>query len=288
MNHAHLRAFHAVASYQSFTKAATVLHLTQPTLSGQVKALETQYGVRLFERRGRVLELTELGRSLFEGTQRLFALEADLEQQLSAARELTTGELRVGADAPFHIIPLMAAFTRRYPGITISLAFGNSEQLLQGLRQRQYDLAVLPGLQDDSRFCAVPLRPDRLVVFVDRGHPWAGRRSIKLRELTTQRIILRETGSTTRAIFENTLREYDLQLTQVLEIGSREGVREAVAAGLGVGIVAESEFGTDNRVRALRVQDARLESIEYVVCLVKRRPARVVSAFFDMLPGAGK
>ena len=84
MNHTHLRAFHAVASYQSFTKAAAILHLTQPTLSDQVKALETQYGVRLFERRGRVLELTELGRALFEGTQRLFALEADLEQQLSA------------------------------------------------------------------------------------------------------------------------------------------------------------------------------------------------------------
>ena len=99
MNHAQLRAFHAVASEGSFTRAAVALHVTQPTLSGQVKALEESFGVRLFDRRGRKVMPTELGRELLDLTRRLFGLEAEAEHLLSAARGLSKGHLRIGADA---------------------------------------------------------------------------------------------------------------------------------------------------------------------------------------------
>ena len=287
MNSAQLRAFHAVARAGSYTRAAEALHVTQPTLSGQVKALEESYGVRLFERRGRGVELSGLGRSLFDVTRRLYALQADAEQLLSAARSLSGGQLRVGADAPYNVIPLLAAFNRRHPGIQLSFSFGNSERVLQDLLERRSEVAVLADLTADRRIHAVPFRKDRLVAFVDRGHPWARRRSLRLEELAGERLVLREPGSTTRAIFERALAAQGIETGAALEIGSREAVREAVAAGLGIGVVFESEFGRDPRLHALALRgagpDVELEALEYAACLENRRPVRVVRAFFELL-----
>jgi DNA-binding transcriptional LysR family regulator len=126
MNIAQLRAFHAVAVAGGFTRAAARLGVTQPTLSAQVKALEESYGVELIERRGRQLALTEIGAGLLEITRRVFGLTEEAEQLLAAARGLERGHLRIGADAPYHILPAVAAFTKRYPKLRLSLTVGNS------------------------------------------------------------------------------------------------------------------------------------------------------------------
>ena len=284
INHAHLRAFNAVATHGSYTRAAEVLHVSQPTLSAHVKELEERYSVKLFERRGRGVDLTEFGRSVLDITQRLFRLEMEAEELLISARELVTGQLRVGADSPYHIIPSLAVFQARYPGIHLSISFGNSDQLLKSLLSSKCDVAVLPNIpREDARLSAVPLRPDRLVVFVNQSHAWAKRASIRLHELAEQRLVLREAGSNTRALFLDAMHKMDIPLKEVMDIGSREGVREAVAAGLGVGVVSESEFGCDNRLHALTVSDVTLEDVEYVVCLSDRRDMRVIRAFFDLL-----
>lgn len=283
INYAQLRAFHAVASEGGFTRAAAALHVTQPTVSAQVKELEEAYGVRLFERAGRGVEITELGRALFDITQRQFGLAAEAEQLLASARGLLRGQLRLGADAPYHIIPLLGGFTRRYPGIKLSLSFGNSQEVLEALLDRRSDVAVLADLRPEDRIHALPIRRDRLVLFVERGHPWADRRSVSLKELAGQRVVLREVGSITRALFEAAIAAAGVALDDTLEIGSREAVREAVAAGLGIGAVFESEFGHDERLRRVAIRDARVESTEYAACLKERLSVRVVRAFFDLL-----
>ena len=165
MNNTQLRAFHAVAQAGSYTRASATLHVTQPTLSSQVKTLEESYGVRLFERRGRGVELTDLGRGLLEITRRLYALEDDAKQFLSAAHGLSIGQLRVGADAPYHIIQLLAVFNRRHPGIRLSFSFGNSNQVLNDLLERRTEVAVLAEPEPDPRIYAIPFRRDRLIAF---------------------------------------------------------------------------------------------------------------------------
>jgi aminoethylphosphonate catabolism LysR family transcriptional regulator len=283
MNYLHLRAFHAVATHGSFTRAAAALNVTQPTISDQIKVLEGRYEVKLFERHSRRVELTELGRALYDVTRRQFKLEADAEQLLLTAKGLTHGRLRVAAGAPHLVVPLLGSFKRRHPGIQLSLQFGNSEVVLRSLFDRHCDVIMLPDIGDDTRLHALPFRRDRLIAFVEAGHPWSTRRSITLTDLNGEALVLREQGSRTRAVFEAAMARAGIVMGETLEIGSREGVREAVAAGLGIGIVSEGELGVDPRLHAVAIREAGLEVTEYAACLAERRSVRVVAAFFDLL-----
>ena len=289
ISHAHLRSFHAVATHGSFTRAAEMLHITQPTLSGQVKELEERYGTKLFVRHGRRIELTDIGKSAFSITRLMFRHEEEVEHLLQSARALTSGELRVAADSPYIATPLLAQFQRLYPGIQISIQYGNSQQLMSWIESRRCDVAFLPNIpQGDDRLFSIPLPPDRLVVFVSQDHDWAERRSVSIEELVKQRVILREKGSRTRSIFEEAVAQAGQVLNDVMEISGREGVREAVAAGFGIGIVAENELLADSRLRALPVSNAELVHAEYVVCLQEMRSLRVNDAFLGMVGASQK
>jgi aminoethylphosphonate catabolism LysR family transcriptional regulator len=281
MIHAHLRSFHAVASEGSFTRAAARLGVTQPTLSAQVKALEERYGVALFDRRGRGVATTGLGAALLEITRRLFLLEEEAEELLGSARALTTGHLRVGADSPYHAVPFLAAFAQRYPAIHVALSIGNAEEVMARLFRYESDVAVVADIAEDPRLERVLCAVHRLVVFVPRSHPWAGRKAIRLGELEAAPMVLREEGSKTRRVFEAALAAAGVKPRPVIEIESREAVREAVAAGLGLGVVSAAEFGHDERLITLPVRDATLETREYLIALRERRKLRLVSAFFD-------
>lgn len=286
MTPSQLRAFHLVAQAGGFTGAARAAGVSQPTLSGQVKALETAYGVRLLERRGRRVRPTDLGAALLAVTARLFALEDEARALLAGAKALARGHLRVAADSASHVMPILAELKRRHAGVTFSLSIGNSARVVRELFEQEADVAVTARAADDPRLHAVRLRRDRLVLFVPAAHPWARRRSVRLGELAGRELVLRERGSITREAFEAALAAAGVRPGAPFEVQSREGVREAVAAGFGVGIVFESEFGVDPRFRALRVADADLGVAEYAACLAERRGTALVRAFFDIAGGA--
>lgn len=286
MNHSQLRAFHAVALEGSFTKAANVLRVSQPTLSGHVKALEEGYDVTLFQRGSREIVMTDFGRALFEITQRYFATESEAQRLLASAAGLVSGRLRLGADSPFAVIPLLAALKGRFPKVEIDVDFSNSMEVLNSLLDNETDVGILARIAPDKRLHIVPFREARLVVFVDRGHPWSQRRSIRLADIAEQTLVLREAGSTTRAIFERALIERGIEPARVLEMEGREAVREAVAAGLGVGVVCDYEFGHDTRLHMLKVKGAQLRLTECAVCRRESRTNPVVAAFLDIVEEA--
>ncbi len=283
MNHSQLRAFHAVAQEGGFTKDAKVLRVSQPTLSGHVKALEGGYGVTLFHRGSREVVMTDFGRALFEITQRYFASEAEAQRLLTTAVGLISGSLRVGADSPFVVVPLLAALKGRFPKVDIKVDFGNSAEVLESLLANRTDVGILARIVADRRLHIVPFRETRLVVFVDRGHSWSQRRSIKLDDIAGHTLVLRESGSTTRAIFGQALAERGVEPAAVLEMEGREAVREAVAAGLGVGVVCDHEFGYDTRLHKLTVKNARLKLTECAVCRRDNRNDPVVAAFLEII-----
>ncbi|MCG8607132.1 LysR substrate-binding domain-containing protein, partial [bacterium] len=237
MLYTQLRSFHAVAREGSATAAARVLRISQPTITTQIKELETAYGVELFHRRGRGLELTDLGREMLSRTQRFFGLEDDMVEMLEAAGQLSHGHLRIGAVGPFHVMKMLSMFQHRYPEIHVSLDLGNSQEVLQRLREYRTDVAVLSQVKPDPSLHTIHYSDQRLVVFVGNDHPWNGREGIELADLDGQDMILREHGSMTRRTFENALEEAGVRPNIILEIGSREALWEAVAEGLGIGMV---------------------------------------------------
>ena len=283
MNFTQLRAFHAVATEGGFTRGAVRLGLSQPAVTVQVRALEQAYGVELFRRRGQRSELTEFGREVLRHSRQLFARLDDLEQLLAAAGSLRTGRLELGADGPFAAMDLLAGFVGRYPGVRVAMRLGNATRVLAELREGRTDVAVLNLIEHDRDLFSRPLLRDGLVAFVATRYPWADRREVALEELGSAPLILREPGSATRALLADALAAAGLVPRVALELGSREAVREAVLAGLGVGVVFARELVQDPRLRSLAIGGgADLSATVSLVCLAERRELRVVSAFFDV------
>ena len=278
-----LRSFHAVARAGGFTGGARLLHISQPTVTTQVRFLEETYGAELFYRRGHTVTLTPLGEQLFELAQKIFALESETVHLLEDSGELKTGHLRVGAVGPFHVTEMLARFNRRFPGMQVSVRVGNSETVLEALVDYRTDVAVLAQFTDDPRFHSVPYSRHPVVVFVHRSHRFAQRTSIRMAELEGEGMILREEGSTTRKAFDDALKRAGVTPRVVMEIGSREAIREAVIMGVGIGAVSEIEFIPDPELHTVRVSDAVMYTHAHVVCLEERRGARLVKAFLDIV-----
>jgi aminoethylphosphonate catabolism LysR family transcriptional regulator len=282
--YAQLRAFHAVAVARSFTGAAQALGVSQPAVSMHVRALEESYGVELLTRGRPGVATTELGAALLDTTRPMFSLEAEAAELLQRATALLRGRLRVGADGPFLIVPVLAAFRRAHPHVALTLALGNSSEVLRDLLDGRTDVAAFSDRVEDPRLFAVAAAKSAQVVIVAREHPWAARRGVRLRDLHGAPMVMREEGSVTRRAIEAALDRAAVTPEVVMELGSREAVNEAVAAGIGAGVVIEAERGHDARLIALPLLDATIEHIEYVACLEERRRLRAVKALFDLVP----
>ena len=281
MTPSQLRAFHLVAEAGSFSAAARDSGLSQPNLSGQVTALEKAYGVRLFDRRGRQVVPTETGRQLQGITARLFAVQDEAQALLAGEQTLTRGHLRIAADSAHHVVPIMAALKRKAASLTFQLSIDNSAIVLERLLRHEADVAVMAKSVSDPRLFSTRLRSDRVVLFAPRGHALAKRGGAPLGALADQELVLRERGSITREVIEQAMATHNIQPRAIVEVETREGVREAVAAGFGIGAVFESEFGEDRRFGAIVVSDTDLAVAEYAVCLQERRRVALVRAFMD-------
>jgi LysR family transcriptional regulator, low CO2-responsive transcriptional regulator len=282
LNLTHLRAFHWVAVEGSFVAAAGRLRVSQPTLSEQVKAIERGYGVLLFDRRGRRLELTSLGRRLYEISQRLFDTVEEAQRCVAEARQLHVSQLRVGADSPVYAMPLLAAMREHLPGVRTTLTTGSTARVLADLLERHVDVAYLGNLEPDPQLVSWPLWRTRLVAVVGTTHPWADRQQVDAAELAHTRLVLREPGATTRRVLDEAFAATRLPITDALEVDTRDGVLMAVAAGLGVGLVAEDELTAATRLTRLGINGLTLDLTEYLVCRTERRDLTVVRAACDL------
>ena len=285
MNLTQLRSFHAVASAGGFIAGAAALNVSQPTLTAQIKALEADYGVQLFYRRNRRSELTPTGRDLHAITKRLFAEEHEARELLTAAEGLRTGQLKIGAVGPYHVTEMLAAFNQRYPGISLSMSLGNSSEVQRDLLEYQTDVSVLAHIDPDSRLLTIPYRRHPVLVFMSSDHRLSKRKKVKMRELADEPFVARELGSTTRRAFEAAAEAHGIALRTIIEIGSREAIREAVIRGIGIGYVSEAEVIPDPRLSAVPIADAEIFTSAHVVVLRERQHSRIIKAFLDVVRG---
>ena len=283
MNISGLRAFHAVALQGSFTRAAAATGLSQPTLSSHVRLLEATHDAGLFNRKGRGVSLTPLGQRLFDLTSRLFAAEEEVRGLLEGARTLRRGHLRVAADSATHVMPLLAALRERHSGLTFSLMVDNSTNVIKSLLDYDADVGVTARNSSDPRLFSALLRKDRLVLFVPVGHALGREGMIPISALAGQDLVIREAGSVTREVFEARLAEAGIRPGVLVEVQGREAVREAVAAGFGIGIVFDSEFAPDPAFRTISLASVDMLVAEYVVCLEARRRLPMVRSFLELV-----
>jgi len=284
MNYLYLRAFYVVASEHSFTRAAQVLNVSQSTLSSHVKALEEIYGIRLLERRNRTVVPTDMGGALLSKCRELFRHEEEIDSLLNRGQKLQAGRLKVGADGPKHVLPVLAKFKLLHPDFKISLYSGNARSVAQNLLDYETDVALVATLeQPHAQLYAEPLMNYALVAFVPRTHRFARKRIIEVADLANERLIMREPASLTRHLLNKSLERAGVVARDTMEMDSREAIREAVASGMGISLMSEIEFPShDNRTIALRINDPELRLTEYVACRKNRKDTRAIMEFFRL------
>ena len=171
MRYVQLRAFHNVAVHGGFSRAAEALHLTQPAISDQVRKLEAEYDIRLFDRQRKQIRVTDAGKKLLEITYRLFEVEQQALDYLSETQTLRTGQLNIVADAAHHILHVLTPFRRSNPGVFISVHGGNTETAIERLQSYEADIGVVGDVPASREFETIRLNSSPIVAFTARGGP---------------------------------------------------------------------------------------------------------------------
>lgn len=282
-----LRAFNAVARLGGFSSAAQWLSLTQPAVTIQVRSLEDTYGVKLFTRRGGMVTLTEAGHGLYERTQSLFTAEDKVREYLDKSESLELGDLRISADGPHLAMAIIGAFRKQHPAVRMSVALGNAHTVWRDLLEGTADVVVVANPPKEKRAHIVELGYRGLRVVLPTDHALAekvvtSQAPLRISELAGEDVIFREPQSNTQKSLLRAMRSNKTQLNGVLELNSREGVIEAVAAGLGIGFVFDGEVPADNRVVDLALKGCEQGNRDTAACLNSQTHRNSVKAFLQV------
>ncbi len=238
-----LRIFQAVAEVRSFTRAAGVVHLTQPGISKHIKQMEEYYGTPLFDRLGKKVALTQAGEILFEATHEVMASITAAEQRIQDLKGSYGGRLVLGASFPLgiYVLPkMLAAFRRRFPEVEVKVDISLSEKIVARILANKLDLGLVSPGVNDPRLISKPFMTDELIAIAPGNHRWAKKKRIRPEDFPEETFIVSARGAGTRAVVEDRLREKGILLTNVVDFGNIEGVKRAVEAGLGVSIQSRS------------------------------------------------
>ncbi len=273
-----LEIFEAIARHLSFTRAADTLHLTQPTVSMQIKKLSDTVGEPLLHQVGKRIELTETGQSLAVAARDIFAVLERFEEDQAARSGLQRGRLRLASvtTASYFAPKLLGEFSRRYPGIEVSLRVCNREQLIASFNARLDELYILGTPPEEAALVATAFQENPLVPIAAPDHPLANASGISLATLASQRWLLRENGSGTRKAVERLFAQHGLSLQPRLELGSNEAIKHAVLAGLGISALSRQvlDLHPPGQFAVLDVEGFPIRSHWYVA----RNSAAPVSA----------
>ena len=242
-----LRIFVAVAERQHMTAAAASLGLTQSAASAAIAALESQYDLKLFDRIGRGIALTEEGRVFLKEAKAVLQRAADAEDVLHDLGKLVRGVLRIWASqtvGTYWLPSRLVEFRKTYPAVTLDCTIGNTEEVAEAVREGAAQLGFIEGEISDPHLTARIVAHDKLLLVVGASHPWANRKEpVRSNEIAATAWVLREKGSGTRAIFDSAVAHHKIDPTTVditLELPSNEAVATAVSSGAAASILSTS------------------------------------------------
>jgi DNA-binding transcriptional LysR family regulator len=251
-----LKVFRTVAEHLNFRKAAEHLFLTQPAVTQQVKALEDDLGIRLFDRAGNRVSLTLQGSLLLGYAKKIAKLASEAEQKLAAADGDVSGELSLGASTTIaqYVLPrLLGAFLDQHPRVQFSLHSGNTGEIVQLLLDSQLSIGLIEGPARDRGIHAELFMQDELVLIVPPAYEFE---AMSRAQLVGSNLLMREHGSGSRSVVETALEKNGLKLKafkKVMNLDSTEAIKSAVEAGLGVGFVSRWAISKELELGALKV-----------------------------------
>ncbi|CCQ74995.1 LysR family transcriptional regulator [Magnetospira sp. QH-2] len=287
-----LRLFEAVARLGSITGAAREVHLTQPAVSIQIKRLEENAGLPLFDQVGRKLHLTAAGQVLLENSRAVLTRMVDLDSALESLRGEVAGPVRVSAvtTAQYFLPHLLGEFVRRHPGVQPSMAVTNRDSMIGRLEALLDDVYIMGQVPDRIDVVSTPFLENEIVIVAAPDHPLVSAGPTDLKSLLKERILLREGGSGTRQAFERLVAKNGLTVTPYMELGSGVALKQGVMAGLGVAVLSKHSLTLElalNRVAVLDCEGFPLHRPWYAVYPAQRQLPLAVSSFLEFLKTEG-
>jgi len=252
-----LQTFEAVARLRSFSRAAEEMHVTQPTVSKQIRLLQEQVGLALLEQLGKKIFLTEAGERLYTTCADWLDTWGRFEQNVADLKGLKQGRLKIAAvtTTKYFMPRILGPFCAEYPGIDIALEVINRDRLLERLSRNQDDLYVMGVPPEGLDIESEAFMDNPLVVLAAASHPMAQRRQIPFSELAQETFLVRERGSGTRMTMERVFQERGTPLRIKMELGSNEAIKQAVAGGLGLALLSRSTLNLEPHQTDLCVLD---------------------------------
>jgi DNA-binding transcriptional LysR family regulator len=283
-----LRLLEAVARNSSFTRASEELHLTQPAVSTQIKQLEEEVGMPLFEQMGKKIFLTEVGKEVYAFSRAIAQQFRDIESVLDDMKGVKRGtlSLTVTSTGKYFAPYLLAAFLKRHPGTQVHLEVTNREEVVQQLQDNTPDMAIMGTPPENIELTAQAFMQNPLVIIARPDHPLAQMSRIPLSRLAQETFILRERGSGTRNAVERFFDQRGVRLNTSMEMSRNEAIKHAVMAGLGLGIVSlhTLEFELElNRIAILSVEGFPVMKEWYLVHRKGKRMSPIAQAFHDFV-----
>jgi LysR family transcriptional regulator, transcriptional activator of the cysJI operon len=254
-----LKVFRAVAENASFRKAGEELYLTQPAITQQIKALEEDLGVQLFDRTGTRVELTAAGLLLLRYVRQIDKLLGRAEQEIAALQGKQGGELRIGASTTIsqYLLPrMLRQFRKEHPEIRLAVRSGNTEHIVDALIEQTVSLGLIEGPAHRRDVRTEPFLDDELVLIVPGSHEWADQASLSCEDLRGAPLLMRERGSGSRRVIESALVAGGLKLKSLnvtMELDSTEAIKSAVESGLGIGFVSRLAITNEVRLGLLKI-----------------------------------
>lgn len=279
-----LRLFQALAEKGSVSAAAKAMHVTQPTASMQLKEMSLAVGLPLYEVIGKKIFLTEAGLSLASTAREIGQVWESFEQRIDATKGITQGRLKISvvSTAKYFMPKLIGSFCKRHPSIDVSLEILNRDGVLERLRDNRDDLYIMSMPPKDIALIDEIVMPNPIVMIAASNDPLAKQKKTTLAELSKHRFILREKGSGTRMAADAHFATSKFRPNIRLELGSNEAVKEAVAGGLGIGVISQHALHghqKEHGATVINVPGFPLRSSWHLVHLAAKNLSPIALAF---------
>ncbi len=284
-----LRFFYEAARCQNFTMAAQKLFVSQPAVTAQIKQFEDQTSLKLFQKRGRKVYLTDEGKTLFEYVKRIFDYEVQVEHIVEEMKKLKRGILRLGTTKTYarYFMPLvLSSFSETYPQVKIFLGEGSSLDIMQSLLNFQNEIALIANVEDDPRIHFIPFSQEKLVLILAENHPLGEKESLLIEELAREPLIMKETGSATRKMINELFMREGLNPNILMETGNTEFIKQVVQRGEGISFLVRSAVLSELNEKKLIERPIRGENLYLTVniaYLEGQELSRAAQAFLEII-----